>query len=145
MICAIDAPKRRMQLNPVRGLDWCATLESYELNIRDHNMDSGTRICGFRRPEQGAQMNWKQKVLTILALILFLTIGWLHLAEIGKRTRSSSYWVGESLRRTLEVTNAGPTPNLLRDLRPDVRGSLHSEIAATLFSRNSVSYFPGTK
>ena len=47
-------------------------------------MDSGTRICGFRRPEQGAQMNWKQKVLTILALILFLTIGWLHLAEIAK-------------------------------------------------------------
>jgi hypothetical protein len=25
------------------------------------NIDSGTRICGFRGSEQGAQMNWKQK------------------------------------------------------------------------------------
>jgi hypothetical protein len=48
-------------LSPVRGLDWCATLDSYERNIRDRNIDSDTRICGFRGSEQGAQMNWKQK------------------------------------------------------------------------------------
>jgi hypothetical protein len=57
-----------MQLNPVRGLDWCATLDSYERNIRDRNIDSGNRIWGFRGSEQGAQMNWKQKVLRMANL-----------------------------------------------------------------------------
>ena len=30
-------------------------------------------------------MNWKQKILTILALSAFLAIGYLHMAQVGSR------------------------------------------------------------
>jgi len=49
-------------------------------------------------------MNWKQKLLTILALILFVTIGWLHLAEIGFRPTS---YTGQTYRGQDVVADPG--------------------------------------
>jgi hypothetical protein len=55
-------------------------------------------------------MNWKQRILTLLALAMFLTIGWLHLAEIGKVERADSARLRRFGERPI-VLDAGLVPH----------------------------------